>query len=90
MPRLTLLPKIPPKLWSVRFFLNGFTVSGECNLCLFFAGENIVSLESIIDTHLRNDIDVEKAEFNIVTSIAKDFIFPYKLEVNAYNHYHVK
>lgn len=65
------------------FFLNGFTVSGEYNLCLFFIGENIVSLESIVDTHLREDENVKNVKFNVVTSIAKDFIFPYKPEMDT-------
>ena len=34
------------------FFLNGFVISGEKNLMLLLAGEDLASLESIIDERL--------------------------------------
>ncbi len=61
------------------FFLNGFVISGEKNLMLLFAGEDLASLESIIDERLRPDDDVQGADFNIIISSIKDFIMPIKL-----------
>jgi Lrp/AsnC family transcriptional regulator, leucine-responsive regulatory protein len=61
------------------FFLNGFVISGEKNLMLLFAGEDLASLESIIDERLRPDKDVQSADFNIVISSIKDFIMPLKI-----------
>lgn len=63
------------------FFINGFTVSGKNNLCLLFIAENISSLESIVDMHLRTDIDVLNIDFNIIISSNKDFITPIKLNI---------
>ena len=61
------------------FFLNGFVISGEKNLMLLFAGEDLASLESMIDERLRPNKYVQSAEFNIVISSIKDFIMPVKL-----------
>ena len=61
------------------FFLNGFVVSGKENLMLLLAGEDLASLESMIDERLRPDEDVQSADFNIVISSIKDFIMPIKM-----------
>jgi len=61
------------------FFLNGFVISGRENLMLLFAGEDLASLESMIDERLRPDEDVQSADFNIVISSIKDFIMPIKM-----------
>ena len=61
------------------FFLNGFITSGEKNLLLLFAGEDLASLESMIDTRIRPDPDVQSADFNIMISSIKDFVMPIKL-----------
>ena len=61
------------------FFLNGFVISGEKNLMLFFTGEDLASLESIIDERLRPDDDVQSADFNIVISSIKDFVMPIQI-----------
>ena len=61
------------------FFLNGFVLSGKQNLMLLFAGEDLASLESMIDERLRSNEDVKSAEFNILISSIKDFILPVKM-----------
>jgi DNA-binding Lrp family transcriptional regulator len=61
------------------FFLNGFVLSGKENLMLLFAGEDLASLESMIDERLRSHADVQSAEFNILISSIKDFILPVKM-----------
>ena len=38
-------------------------MSGEKNLLLLLAGENLASLESMIDSHIRPDSDVQSADF---------------------------
>ena len=63
------------------FFLNGFIVSGRDNLCLLFVGEDIASLEAIVDGHLRPDKDVKSVNFDIIVSSIKDFIMPIKIRV---------
>ena len=61
------------------FFLNGFVVSGKENLMLLFAGEDLASLESMIDSRIRPSKDVQSADFNIMISSIKDFVMPIKL-----------
>ena len=61
------------------FFLNGFVVSGKENLMLLFAGEDLASLESMIDCRIRPDEDVQSADFTIVISSIKDFVMPLKI-----------
>jgi len=61
------------------FFLNGFVMSGKDNLMLLFVGEDLASLESMIDEKLRPNDDVQSADFNIIISSIKDFIMPIKI-----------
>ena len=77
--RTTNTTKILNMLRDCPFFLNGFVISGEKNLMLLMAGEDLASLESIIDERLRPDKDVQSADFNIVISSIKDFIIPIKM-----------
>jgi DNA-binding Lrp family transcriptional regulator len=77
--RTTNTTKILNMFRDCPFFLNGFVVSGEKNLMLLMAGEDLASLESIIDERLRPDEDVQSADFNIVISSIKDFVMPIKL-----------
>ena len=62
------------------YFLNGFIVSGTHNLCLFFIGEDIATLEAIVDGHLRNNPLVKSAEVSIVITPVKDMIMPLKMD----------
>jgi len=61
------------------FFLNGFVISGKENLMLLFSGEDLASLESIIDYRIRPDKDVQSADFTIMISSIKDFVVPVKM-----------
>ena len=67
------------------FFLNGFVLSGKQNLMLLFVGEDLASLESMIDERLRSNKDVKSAEFNILISSIKDFILPVKMTERPLN-----
>jgi DNA-binding Lrp family transcriptional regulator len=79
MVRTTNTTKILNMFRNCPFFLNGFVISGEKNLMLLFAGEDLASLESIIDERLRPDEDVQSADFNIIISSIKDFILPIRM-----------
>jgi Lrp/AsnC family leucine-responsive transcriptional regulator len=61
------------------YFLNGLIVSGKHNLCLFFVGEDIATLEAIVDGHLRSNPLVRGAEVSIVITTMKDFVMPVKM-----------
>jgi DNA-binding Lrp family transcriptional regulator len=61
------------------YFLNGLITSGKNNLCLFFMSEDIASLETLIDAHLRPYPDITDIDFNIVISPVNDLIFPVEM-----------
>ncbi len=67
------------------YFLNGLIVSGKHNLCLFFVGEDIATLEAIVDGHLRNNPLVKSAEISIVITPMKDLILPLKMNFYSSN-----
>ena len=67
------------------FFLNGFIVSGKENLFLLLVGDDMASLESIIDSHIRSDKDVQSVEFNIIITSIKDFVIPINIPTEALN-----
>ncbi|MBU7009307.1 MAG: Lrp/AsnC family transcriptional regulator [Theionarchaea archaeon] len=63
------------------FFLNGLITSGERNLCMFFMGEDVATLEAIVDRHLRSNALVTDVNFDVVVAPIKDFVFPVKLDI---------
>jgi DNA-binding Lrp family transcriptional regulator len=67
------------------YFLNGLIVSGRNNLCLFFVGEDISTLEAIVDGHLRGNPLVKSAELSIVITTMKDFVMPIKMNFDYSN-----
>ncbi len=64
------------------YFLNGLIVSGNHNLCLFFIGEDIATLEAIVDGHLRSNPLVKSAEVSIVITPVKDLVMPLRMSFN--------
>ena len=64
------------------FFLNGLITSGERNLCMFFMGEDVATLEAIVDRHLRSNPLVTDVNFDVVVSPIKDFVFPVHLDID--------
>ena len=67
------------------YFLNGLIVSGKHNLCLFFVGEDIATLEAIVDGHLRSNPLVRGAEVSIVITTMKDLVMPVKMNFDQSN-----
>ena len=67
------------------FFLNGFIISGKDNLVLMLAGDDMASLESIIDSHIRPDKDVKSVDFSVIITSIKDFIIPINIPTEALN-----
>ncbi|MEM1658979.1 MAG: Lrp/AsnC family transcriptional regulator [Candidatus Jordarchaeales archaeon] len=61
------------------YFVNGFLVSGRSNVCMLFVGENIETIETIVDSHIRPNSNVQSVEFNIVISAVRSFIVPLKM-----------
>jgi len=67
------------------FFLNGFIISGTDNLVLLLVGDDMASLESIIDSHIRPDKDVKSVDFNVIITSIKDFVIPINIPTQALN-----
>ena len=49
------------------YFLTGMRASGEENLILFFAAEDLATLECVVDRHIRLRQGVDRVTFQIVT-----------------------
>jgi len=67
------------------FFLNGFIISGEENLVLLLVGDDMASLESIIDSHIRPDKDVQSVDFDVIITSIKNFVIPINIPIEALN-----
>jgi len=67
------------------FFLNGFIISGKDNLVLLLVGDDMASLESIIDSHIRPDKDVKSVDFDVIITSIKDFVVPINIPINPLN-----
>jgi len=59
-------------------YLNGFLTSGRYNLTVLLIGENMRSIMSCVDTHLRPDPIIKEMEFNLFVTPLRDFIVPIK------------
>ncbi|MCX8204686.1 MAG: Lrp/AsnC family transcriptional regulator [Candidatus Nezhaarchaeota archaeon] len=71
------------KFMNCPYFVSGFVTTGRSNLCLLFMAEDVSTLESIVDNHLRVSEGVQDVEFNIVVSTAGGFVAPFKLHAPA-------
>ena len=59
-------------------YLNGFLTSGKYNLTILLIGENMRSIMSCVDSHLRPDPVIKDMEFNLVITPIRDFVIPLK------------
>jgi DNA-binding Lrp family transcriptional regulator len=58
------------------FFLNGFVVAGNRNLILLFIGEDLSTLEAIVDKHIRPNPNVYDVDVGIIVRVEKSTIIP--------------
>lgn len=56
-------------------FINGFVMSGKHNVCVMIAGHALKKIETIVNTHLRNNKDVTDISMSVVISSAKPYVF---------------
>jgi Lrp/AsnC family leucine-responsive transcriptional regulator len=54
-------------------YLNSFLTSGRYNLTALLIGENIRSIMSCVDSHLRKQPFVKDMEFNVIVTPVRDF-----------------
>ena len=57
------------------FFVNGFIISGENNVSVLFAHQNLQKIDEIVNNHLRKKESVSNVKLNVIVSSAKDYIF---------------
>ncbi|MFW6194450.1 MAG: winged helix-turn-helix transcriptional regulator [Halobacteriota archaeon] len=63
------------------FFLNGFIVAGNRNLCMMFICEELTTLEAIVDHHVRPSKDVFDIDVGIVVRAERDTVVPMRIHV---------
>ncbi len=78
--------EIVEKFKNCPYFINGLITSGKNNLCLFFMSEDISTIDSIVDVHLRNDPNVDDVEINIIITPAMSFVLPVKMSFEKTEH----
>lgn len=71
--------KIIEQFKQCPYFLNGMIVSGRENLCLFFAAEDISTIEALVDRHLRSNTSVASVDLGIIISPVNDLVLPVKM-----------
>lgn len=54
-------------------YFNSFLISGRYNLTALLIGENIRSIMSCVDSHLRKKPFVKDMEFNVIVTPVRDF-----------------
>ncbi|AGK61853.1 transcriptional regulator, AsnC family [Archaeoglobus sulfaticallidus PM70-1] len=63
------------------FFLNGFIVAGNKNLTMMFIGEDLSTLEAIVDQHIRPDPNVYDIDVGIVVRAERDTVVPMRIHI---------
>jgi hypothetical protein len=59
-------------------YLNSFLTSGRCNMTVLLVGENIRSIMSCVDTHLRKTLPAKNMEFDLIVTPARSLVVPIK------------
>jgi|Deesub1362B_J571_1020462.scaffolds.fasta_scaffold00041_7 DNA-binding Lrp family transcriptional regulator len=60
------------------YFLAGFVVSGKNNVCMIFFGEDMSTLETIVNRHIRILEIVKNLEFNVIIRMEGEITAPVK------------
>jgi Lrp/AsnC family leucine-responsive transcriptional regulator len=72
----------PDKLIAVfdkcPLYVNSFLTSGRYNLTVLLVAEDMRSIMSCVDSHLRTHSSIRDMEFNLIITSARDFIVPVK------------
>jgi Lrp/AsnC family leucine-responsive transcriptional regulator len=63
-------------------YLNSFLTSGRHNLTIFLLGENIRSIMSCVDSHIRQNLPVRNLEFDLIVTPIRSFVVPIKPNID--------
>ncbi len=58
------------------YYLNSFLTSGRYNLTVLLIGENVRSLVSCVDSHIRSNPLIKEIEFNVILTPIRSFVVP--------------
>ena len=75
------VPKVLESLEKCPLYLNCFLTSGRHNMTCLLIGENMRSIMSCIDSHLRRNLPVENIEFDMIVTPTRPFIVPVKPKI---------
>jgi DNA-binding Lrp family transcriptional regulator len=59
-------------------YLNSFLTSGKHNMTILLVGENIKSIMSCVDSHMRQGLQVRNMEFDLIVTPIRPLIVPIK------------
>ena len=57
-------------------YLNCFLTSGKNNMSTLLIGENVRSIMSCVDSHLRQNLQVKDLEFDLIVTPARSMVVP--------------
>jgi len=67
---------------SCPLYLNSFLTSGRHNMTILLLGENIRSIMSCVDSHLRQNLPVRNLEFDLIVTPIRPFVVPIKPNID--------
>ena len=66
--------RVLERLRHCSFFVNGFVMSGTRNVSVFLIGDDLGTVERIVNTHIRSEPSVSDVELCVVVSPTKEFV----------------
>lgn len=63
-------------------YLNSFLTSGRHNMTIFLLGENIRSIMSCVDSHIRQKLPVRNLEFDLIVTPVRSFVVPVRPSID--------
>ena len=66
-------------------YFNSFLTSGRFNMTVLLIGENIRSIMSCVDSHLRKNLPIKNLEFDLIVTPARSLIVPIKPNMEKKN-----
>ena len=67
------------------YMINVFRLSGEWNISLLLASLKLEDLDKIVNTHLRNDKEVQKMKMEVITDISENYVIPLNILFESCN-----
>lgn len=62
-------------------FIDGFVTSGPSNLSMFFATEDLPSLEAMVECHVKRNAHVDGIQHSVIMTSSRSLVLPMRLEV---------